>query len=143
MYYFIYLIFKRIELSVIVSVFFAIHPMHVESVVWITELKDVLYAFFFILSLICYVKYINSKKYQVSSIKYQDKKRTTYYLLTFIFFILSVLSQSAAVTLPIILLLLDYQIIRLSDYKKNLKILRLIIEKLPFFIFALVFGLIQ
>ena len=135
-FYLMHLIFKRIELSVIVSVFFAIHPMHVESVVWITELKDVLYAFFFILSLIFYVKYINTKQNQVSSIKYHKQK--TYYLLTFIFFILSLLAKSAAITLPVILILFDYYL-KPINFKPST--INYWLNKLPFLLVSIVFGI--
>ncbi len=54
----IYKIFKRTDIASITALFFAIHPMHVESVAWIAERKDVLYTLFYLLSLIFYVKYI-------------------------------------------------------------------------------------
>ncbi|OWY25828.1 tetratricopeptide repeat protein [Sphingobacteriales bacterium UPWRP_1] len=75
---------------------FALHPMHVESVAWISERKDVLYTAFFLLSLICYLRYL-------------DKERAVkWYVLCFVFFVLSVLSKPSAVVLPVVLLLIDY-----------------------------------
>lgn len=113
---------KKWLVALLTAAIFALHPMHVESVVWISERKDVLYTFFFLLASISYWQYlVKNKKYWM--------------LLTFCFFVLSVLSKAMAVTLPLVLLLLDY-------WKgKNLKELRLWIEKIPFFAVSLFFGL--
>ena len=86
-FWLIYLMTERLEAAAIVSLFFGIHPMHVESVVWIAELKDVLYGLFFILALCLYVMYLK----KVSSL--------CFYVLAIISFILSCFSKSAAVTL--------------------------------------------
>jgi len=123
-FWFISLITKRNEIAAITALFFGIHPMHVESVAWISELKDVLYSFFFLSSMIAYYFFINKKS---------DK--TKYYIYSLILFAFSLLSKSAAVTLPVVLFLIDY------FAKRKLK-LNLIIEKIPFFVFALTFGII-
>ena len=78
-----------------VAFLFALHPMHVESVAWVAERKDVLYALFFLGSLITYVKFI-------------ENKNTKWYIFTIVLFILSLLSKPMAVTLPVVLVLLDY-----------------------------------
>ena len=57
-FWLIFVLTSRFEAAAIVSLFFAIHPMHVESVAWICERKDVIYSFFFILSIISYVYYL-------------------------------------------------------------------------------------
>lgn len=121
---FIKLISKRIEVAAFVALLFGIHPMHVESVAWISERKDVLYTFFFMLSLIQYYYFFTKK----------DNKRR-HYLLAFLFFFLSLLSKSAATILPIVMFVLDYYLRR----KLNLK---LILEKVPFLVLSLTFGLI-
>ena len=97
-YYFIKRLSSNIFVASITSLFFAIHPMHVESVAWISERKDVLYSFFFLLSLNSYCKY-----------KYSEKKNLNL-LLSFIFFLLSLLSKPAAVCLPLILVSIDFYI---------------------------------
>lgn len=104
------------------AAFFAVHPMHVESVVWISERKDVLYTFFFLLSLIFYVDYFL-------------KRKNKFLLFSGVFFVFSCLSKSAAVVLPLILLLLDYYLNRKTDIK-------LYLEKVPFFAVSLVFGIV-
>jgi protein O-mannosyl-transferase len=113
---------KNIIVALITSAFFAVHPMHVESVVWVAERKDVLYTFFFLLSLISYTNYLKSEKLKPLT-------------LTCIFFVLSCLSKSAAVILPLIMLLLDYYSNRKFSWK-------MIVEKLPFFAISIIFGIV-
>ena len=105
------------------SLIFAVHPMHVESVVWISEQKDVLYSLFYFGGLIVYIKYLKDKKI---------KKL----FFVFILFFLSLLSKSAAVTFPMILLLFDYYFKREQNIKTK-------IEKIPFFVLALIFGIVS
>jgi len=125
-FWFIFLLSgRRLEVAAIVALFFGIHPMHVESVAWIAELKDVLYAFFFIGGLISYYKYINGK----------EKKKINLIVLTFILFVLSGLSKPAAVTFPLILILLDF-------YNKRKFTINVWMEKIPFFIISLIFGIL-
>jgi len=118
----IYLITRKTGVSVIAALFFAIHPMHVESVAWISERKDVLYSLFYLGALITYIYYIKNKK----------NKYLIYSLLLFIF---SLLSKSMAVTMPVVLILFDYY------YKRKFE-RKIIIEKIPFFILAICFGII-
>lgn len=114
---------KSIYPALITSVFFAVHPMHVESVAWISERKDVLYTFFFLLAIIQYNLYVKNLKLK-------------YLYFTGIFFLLSCFSKSAAVVLPLILLLLDY-------YKdRNLLNKRVIFEKIPFILISILFGIL-
>ena len=113
---------KNSVVALITAAFFVIHPMHIESVAWISELKDVLYSFFFLLGLIQYCRYLT-------------KKQSRLLIYTFLFFLLSCLSKSAAVIFPIILLLFDYYLERKLTMKS-------ILEKLPFFVVSLIFGLV-
>jgi tetratricopeptide (TPR) repeat protein len=120
---FIFLLTRRnLLMACIVALLFGIHPMHVESVTWVSERKDVLYVFFFLSGLITYLKYTKTKK-------------TTWYILTFLLFTLSCLSKGMAVTFPVILLLIDYY--------KNTPLTKIkITEKIPFFILSVVIGII-
>ncbi|MEI6555710.1 MAG: tetratricopeptide repeat protein [Paludibacter sp.] len=113
---------KNSVVALITAAFFAIHPMHIESVAWVSELKDVLYSFFFLLGLIQYCRFIVNNQ-------------TKLLVYTFIFFLLSCLSKSAAVIFPLIMLLLDYYFLREFTMKTML-------EKLPFFIVSLIFGVV-
>lgn len=114
---------RRLMPSFFATLLFAIHPMRVESVTWISERKDVLYGFFFIAGCISYLYYLDS-----------DRKRK-YLIYSLVFFILSCLSKAQAVVLPIVFFLFDYWRDRKIDTKA-------ILEKVPFLVFSLLFGLI-
>ncbi|MFH0892969.1 MAG: tetratricopeptide repeat protein [Bacteroidota bacterium] len=123
-YRFIRLLMKRADAAVLIALLFAIHPMHVESVAWFAETKDVLYTCFFLLAMIAYTKYAQSST--------PEKK---IYLYSLLFFLLSLFSKSMAVTLPLVLLAIDFYL------KRPLK-KKVLIEKIPFFALALLFGVI-
>ncbi|MBL7893563.1 MAG: tetratricopeptide repeat protein [Bacteroidia bacterium] len=123
---FIYLLSgNKLQVAVIVALFFGIHPMHVESVTWISERKDVLYTFFFMSALIIYYKYIHET----------GKNKVLLYILILFLFILAILSKAMAVVLPAVLLLVDYYSGRKFD-KYTL------LEKLPLFTLSFLFGLL-
>lgn len=111
---------KRFWAGAIAALWFGVHPMHVESVAWIAERKDVLYCFFFLLSCITYLRYLETKKW-------------TYLIGVFLLFVLSCLSKAMAVPLPLVLLLIDYYRQRKIDAKA-------ILEKVPFLLLALWIG---
>ena len=94
-FYLIKELLKNINLALIVALLFGIHPMHVESVAWISELKDVQYTFFFLISALYYLKFIRQSK-------------LLFYVISILFFVLSLLSKGQAVTLFPVLLLIDY-----------------------------------
>ncbi len=118
----ILLISKQFSIAFITALFFGIHPMHVESVSWLSERKDVLYTFFFLLALISYLKY-----------RFKDKPK--YLIYCFLFFFCSLLSKSAAVVLPLVMVLLDFYFLP-KDVIKYWK------GKVPFFVLSLIFGII-
>ncbi|MCD6013294.1 MAG: transrane and repeat-containing protein [Flavipsychrobacter sp.] len=120
---------RRIWVAAIVALLFGIHPMHAESVIWAAELKDVLYGIFFVGGLIVYLKYLTAAE--------QPDKRRQYGLwaTVFILFVLSLLSKPAAVTFPVVLLLVDFYTGR--KYSR-----RLLIEKIPFFVLAVIIGIV-
>lgn len=109
-------------ISALVTLLFAIHPMHVEAVSWIATRSNGLYTAFFLASLIFYLKFL-------------EKREKKFYLYCLGAFLLSLFSKSMAVTLPMVLLLLDY-------YRENTITRKKIIEKIPFFALSLVFGFI-
>src|ERR1035441_7484979 len=99
--------------SAFVAAFFALHPLHVESVAWVCERKDVLSTFFGLLSLGAYVRYVQSKvqspKSKVQSLKSVVRGLSSiFYLLSLALFACSLMSKPMLVTLPCVLLLLDY-----------------------------------
>ncbi|MGA2750815.1 MAG: tetratricopeptide repeat protein [Verrucomicrobiota bacterium] len=87
--------------SAAVGAFFAWHPLHVESVAWIAERKDVLSAFFWMLAMWAYVRYVEESKAP-------SPKARIYYLGTLVWFTLGLMSKPMVVTLPCVLLLLDW-----------------------------------
>jgi len=108
--------------SFFVSLLFCIHPLQVEAVAWISASKVVLYSFFTLLALLVYLQYVHTGKLR-------------YYVLALAFFVFSFGSKEQSVVLPATLILLDWVM------KRNLKDMELWIEKLPFLIFAVFFGL--
>jgi hypothetical protein len=112
-----------------VAAFFALHPLHVESVAWITERKDVLSAFFWMLTLCLYVYYT-------------EKPAVRRYLFVLISFVCALMSKSMVVTLPLIMILLDYWPLKRFESKKDNLFSWQFKEKLPFFIISAVFSII-
>lgn len=129
---------------------FGLHPIHVESVAWVSERKDVLCALFFLLSIMMYIRYIAPPVLTVSSgrsveglysageagrdvmIRPGQAFFNRDYLFSLGFFILALFSKPMAVTLPAVLLILDWHpFARLRSFKTFGAALK---EKLPFFI---------
>ena len=87
--------------AVFIAALFAWHPLHVESVAWISERKDVLSLFFALLALLAYARYAKLSKVQ-------DPKSKIYFAWSLLAFALSLMAKPMLVTLPFVLLLLDY-----------------------------------
>lgn len=122
-FYFIWIISgKKVWVAFLTAIIFGIHPMHVESVAWVSERKDVLYTLFFLLSLIQYWRFVESGK-------------PARLWISFFLFFLSLLSKPAAIILPFVLLLLDYWKGRPIKGKQ-------FTEKIPFFALSILFGVI-
>jgi protein O-mannosyl-transferase len=130
--YFVYRIGQEMGLSrwanLLFAMLFGIHPMRVESVVWATERKDVLFGIFFLASCLQYIKYLKSNDY--TGIK------NKYFLWSLIFFTIGLFAKIQMVTLPLSLLALDYY------YKRPLKF-NLILEKWAFWLGSLAIGLVN
>jgi len=107
----------------VTGLLFGLHPLHVESVAWVSERKDLLCAFFFLLSVLSYVSYKSNKSYKS-------------YFLSFVFFVFALASKPMAVTLPVVLLILDWHPFKRLGSVKEL--LRAFAEKLPFFAFGII-----
>ncbi len=106
--------------ATVTALLFAIHPMHAESVAWIAERKDVLYTFFFMASLLTYLRYAK-------------KPAGWSYFLAFFFFTGSLLSKPSAVILPLILWLIDFFVNR--PFTR-----RVWLEKIPFLLASAAAG---
>lgn len=106
--------------SFIIAALFAIHPMHVQSVAWVAELKDVLSTFFVFFSIFYYVKYTKNIAGRC-------------FLMSIFFFALSLLSKQMYITLPVILLLFDYWPLKRFNH---ISFQKLVFEKIPFFVSA-------
>jgi len=105
------------------AILFAIHPILVEPVAWIGASKVLIYAFFYLLALIAYLKYIRSNQ-------------PVFYLLVFFCFFISFGAKEQAVVLPLCLLLVDYIL------KRNFRDKQVWLEKIPFFLQSIFFGII-
>ncbi len=123
---------RALTAAIITGLLFGVHPIHVESVAWVSERKDLLCAFFFILSLLAYVDYIKgiSSSQESGSFSYYRKK---YYLVSLVCFILALMSKPMALTLPAVLLILDWYPFSRKDTAPK----KLAMEKIPFFVLSL------
>jgi len=142
--------------SAFVAALFAWHPLRVESVAWISERKDVLSGFFFMLTLWMYVLHVkreifafavNQDDEAIRSKCSPGSRRLFFFKLALGFFVLGLLSKPMLVTVPLVLLLIDFwPLNRFAGCSRNssgIKITKsLFTEKLPFFLLSIVFGLI-
>ena len=123
---FVFLFLRRLPLNGvwrwIITALFALHPVQQEAVGWASATSTLLFSLCFILSLLLYIAYI------------QDNRRTSY-VLSLLLFLLACLAKPSAITLPFVLFLLDYLFARRIDWPA-------VREKLPFLLFAFVFGLV-
>ncbi len=109
--------------AVLVALLFAIHPMNVQTVAWVSERKGVLSTLFLLLMLIGYLKYVKAPTLKG-------------YCQVLIFYVLSLASKPSVVTMPLVLLLLDvWPLARISLNRGNLT--RVLLEKIPFLMLAL------
>jgi protein O-mannosyl-transferase len=137
---------KTLWQSAFVAVLFAVHPLHVESVAWISERKDVLCTLFWFLAIWTYFRYVEHKAYE-------------WYFATILFFIFGLTAKPMVVTFPFVLILLDYwPLHRFEQQTKGIQSsvnswktsffcfirsnLHLFLEKLPLFILSFIFSAI-
>ena len=132
---------KDVWRGAFVAAMFAIHPLHVESVAWISERKDVLTTLFGLLCLLAYVRYVRAERW-----------RWVWYLMTVLAFALALLSKQTLVTLPFVLLLLDWWPLRRTEPTPSenpdeeeaagSSWLQLVLEKIPLFVLTIAFCVI-
>jgi protein O-mannosyl-transferase len=110
-------------ISLLTALFFAIHPLNVESVAWISERKGLLCAFFYLFSLIAYTLYLK-------------RDHNIKFLAFSVFaFILALLSKAMAVSLPFVLILIDY-----FYFERKILKVKCLLEKMPYFILTVIFA---
>jgi tetratricopeptide (TPR) repeat protein len=119
--------------SAFVAALFAWHPLHVESVAWVAERKDVLSAFFWLLALLAYTRYAALSKAQ------SPKPKAVFYALVLFLFACGLMSKPMVVTLPFVLLLADFWPLgRMADAECGMRNFKfLLVEKIPFLLLAL------
>ncbi len=130
--------------SLFVAAAFALHPLHVESVAWIAERKDLLSTFFMFATLISYTRYTKNA-------------RVPFYLLSLLLYVLGLMSKPMVVTLPFVMLLWDFWPLGRMRFRTGLdgdvaestlgeaptaSLLHLVFEKLPFFAFSLLSSMV-
>jgi len=122
--------------SALVAALFALHPMHVESVAWVSERKDVLSAFFMFTAFLCYSSFVH------------NRRNIGFYVATFLFFVLGLMAKPMIVTFPFVLLLCDFWPFRrfgLNADQENIRtaqphanrFIPVLLEKIPFFLLSL------
>lgn len=113
--------------SCVAAILFGIHPLHVESVAWVAMRKDLLYTFFYLLSIMSYIRYVcNLTGTGIN----QEFYRSGRYYTSLLLFVLAICSKPMAVTLPAVLLLLDWYPLKRTASGKGM--VPLFVEKLPF-----------
>jgi tetratricopeptide (TPR) repeat protein len=148
--------------SFILAALFALHPLRVESVAWVAERKDVLSAYFALLTLLAYAEYVSSvecrrernseiRNPKSEGIPNPEKRRyfavrtphsAFLYLIVLFLFALGLMSKPMLVTLPFVLLLLDYWPLRRWEVQSVKPAVRLLVEKIPFFVLTAIFSVI-
>ena len=108
--------------GLIAGLLFAIHPLNVEAVAWTSGRKDVLSTFWFLVALLIFILYRNRHLWRL-------------YVASLVCFLLALLSKGVTLTLPVVLLLLDYR-------DRKLPLRQAVVEKLPFFALSVVFGIV-
>ncbi len=135
--------------SALVAALFALHPLHVESVAWVSERKDVLSGFFFMLTLLAYSNYVTTKGTTSPGVKkIRWLGAGAWYALTLALFALGLMSKPMLVTVPFLLMLLDYWPLgrfgpaKQSPITRRISFSFLFVEKLPFLALAGAFAAI-
>lgn len=112
----------------IAAILFGVHPQHVEIVAWVSARKDLLAVFFWFPAVLAYFYYVHATK---------KLARSYWYLLSLLFFLLSLSSKTMVLTLPVLLLLFDVYPLRRMILTDKSQWRGVVLEKIPFFMLAL------
>ncbi len=123
------LVYLKIPWGWIAAVIFVIHPVHVESVAWVTERKNVLSGLFYLCSLLAYLKFYD--RYQDN--KYPLKEKVVSYFSSFILFICALLSKTVTCSLPVTLIIILW-------WKKRVDGVKSLMLLCPYFIIGFILG---
>ena len=125
--------------AALTGILFGFHPIHVESVAWISERKDVLCAFFFLAGIATYMKYVHERSAEIIGIPFFRGRASRLYFITLVLFALALLSKPMAVTFPVVLLLLDWH--PLGRFERE-RIFAILTEKLPIFALSIASSIV-
>jgi len=120
-FWLVFILCGRASVALLTALLFGVHPLQVESVAWISERKGLLCGLFFIGAIISYLYYL------------RKERRSVYYYFSILLFIFSLLCKPVALSLPLVLLLVDY------SYRRKKIAIR---DKIPFFIVSSFFGIV-
>ena len=123
-YWFVNLVTRRPIAAAIAALLFGLHPMHVESVAWLSGRKDVVYGVFYMAACITYIYFVRT----------DGGKKWKWYALTSLFFICSLLGKPVAVVLPVTLFLIDY-------FEQRKLTAGMVLEKVPWLLLSIVAGI--
>lgn len=122
-FWLVFLLFDNVKIALVAAALFGVHTLHAESVVWVSERKDVLHTLFFLSSIIAYLKYL-------------QKNNGQHYLVSLMLFVLALLAKGQAVSLAVTLVAIDL------FRGRSLTDRTVILEKIPFFALSLTFGIV-
>lgn len=125
----LYQMTRRVYLCALVTALFALHPLHVEPVVWISERKELLCMLFFLLTIFSYSNYL-------------ERRSLFRYVLTVAFFALGLMSKSMLVSAPLLLLLMDYWPLKRFTSITSREFGMVALEKIPFLILSLASSIV-
>lgn len=114
--------------AAVAALLWGVHPLRVESVAWITERRDLVSGLFILLTLLAYLRYAAARE-----------RRRVWYAMVIALFVLSLLGKVIGVTLPLVMLILDWYPLRRFQ-KPQSTIAAVVTEKVPLLLIALIFG---
>lgn len=142
-YVFVQRLFKNQNMAGIIAAVFLLHPLQLESVGWISELKNVVSTTFYLAALICYVRFSaaviltkEESQRNKTDASFLSMTKDKNYLLTLLFFVLACLSKSSVVVLPLTLIGIDIILSQKFSFK-------FFLNKIPLFLISLLFGIIN